>query len=39
MFIVHVFIHVEPDQIEAFKAVTLENAQNSLKNREWRALI
>ena len=31
MFIVQVYIHVQPDKIEAFKAVTLENAQNSLK--------
>jgi autoinducer 2-degrading protein len=31
MFIVHVYLRVQPDKIEAFKAVTLENAQNSLK--------
>ena len=31
MFIVHVFIHVKPDQIEAFKEATVENAGNSLK--------
>ncbi len=31
MFIVHVYIHVKADQIEAFKTVTLENAQNSLQ--------
>ena len=31
MYIVHVFAHVKPDQIEAFKAATLENARNSLK--------
>ena len=31
MFIVHVYIHIKADQIEAFKAVTLENAQNSLQ--------
>jgi len=31
MFIVHVFVHVKPDQIEPFKEITLENAQNSLK--------
>jgi quinol monooxygenase YgiN len=30
LYIVHVFIHVKPDQIESFKAVTLHNAQNSL---------
>jgi (4S)-4-hydroxy-5-phosphonooxypentane-2,3-dione isomerase len=31
MFIVHVFVHVKPDQIEAFKAATLENARNSIQ--------
>ena len=31
MFIVHVFVHVKPDQIEAFTASTLENARNSLQ--------
>lgn len=31
MFIVHVFVHVLPDQIEAFKEATLENARNSLQ--------
>lgn len=31
MYIVHVHVHVKPDQIEAFKAATLENARNSLK--------
>ncbi len=31
MFIVHVFVHVKKDQIEAFKQATLENAQNSLQ--------
>lgn len=31
MLIVHVFVHVKPDQIEAFKAATLENAQNSVQ--------
>jgi len=30
MYIVHVFIHVKADQVEAFKAVSLENARNSL---------
>jgi len=29
MFIVHVFVHVKPEHIEAFKAATLENACNS----------
>jgi len=31
MLIVHVFIHVKPDQIEAFETVTLENARNSIR--------
>lgn len=31
MLIVHVFANVKPDKVEAFKAVTLENAQNSIK--------
>ncbi|MBD3374029.1 antibiotic biosynthesis monooxygenase [candidate division KSB1 bacterium] len=31
MFVVHVFVHVKKDQIEAFKQATLENAQNSLQ--------
>jgi quinol monooxygenase YgiN len=31
MYIVHVFIRVKPDVVENFKAVTLENAVNSLK--------
>jgi quinol monooxygenase YgiN len=31
MFIVHVFVHVKSDQVEAFKAATIENASNSLK--------
>ena len=30
MFIVHVFVHVHPAQVEAFKAVTIENARNSV---------
>ena len=29
MLIVHVFVHVNPAQIEAFKLATLENARNS----------
>ena len=29
MHIVHVFVHVNPDQIKAFKLATLENARNS----------
>lgn len=31
MFIVHVFIHVKPESVEAFKAATLENARNSIQ--------
>ena len=31
MFIVHVFVHVKPDQIEAFRAATIENARNSIQ--------
>ena len=30
MYIVHVHIHIKPEFIEAFKAVSLENARNSL---------
>ena len=29
MYIVHVFVRVNPDQVEAFKLATLENARNS----------
>jgi autoinducer 2-degrading protein len=31
MFIVHVYIHVKADQIEGFKAASIENAKNSLQ--------
>ena len=31
MFIVHVFVHVKDDQVEAFKAATIENARNSVQ--------
>lgn len=31
MVIVHVFIHVKPEFIEAFKAISLDNARNSIK--------
>lgn len=31
MLIVHVHVHVKPDQVEAFKAATLENARNSVQ--------
>ena len=30
MFIVHVFVHVKGDQVEAFQSATLENACNSV---------
>ena len=31
MLIVHVFVHVKPDRIDAFKAATLDNARNSVR--------
>ena len=31
MLIVHVFVHVKSDQVEAFLKATLENAQNSIQ--------
>ncbi len=31
MFIVHVLVHVKPDQAEAFRAASLENARNSVR--------
>ncbi|HUU18481.1 MAG TPA: putative quinol monooxygenase [Sedimentisphaerales bacterium] len=31
MLIVHVFVHVKPEQVEAFKAASLENARNSVQ--------
>ena len=31
MFIVHVFVQVKPDCVEAFKEATIENARNSVK--------
>ena len=31
MYIVHVFVHVKPEHLEAFRAATLENARNSVK--------
>jgi len=31
MFIVHVFIHVKPECIEEFRAATLANVRNSIK--------
>ena len=30
MLIVHVFTHVKPDKVEAFRAATIENAHNSI---------
>ncbi len=30
MHIVHVLVHVKPDQVEAFKTAVLENARNSV---------
>lgn len=31
MLIVHVFVHVQPDAVDAFAAATLENARNSIR--------
>lgn len=31
MLIVHVFVHVKPDRVEAFKAASRENARNSVQ--------
>ncbi|UCC96429.1 MAG: antibiotic biosynthesis monooxygenase [Phycisphaerales bacterium] len=31
MLIVHVFVHVKPDQVEAFRVASLENARNSVR--------
>jgi len=31
MLIIHVFVHVKPDQLEAFEMATLENARNSIQ--------
>ncbi len=31
MLIVHVFVHVKPEYVEAFKAATVENAQHSIQ--------
>lgn len=33
MFIVHVFVHVKPDQVEAFRTATLENARSSIQEK------
>ncbi len=31
MIIVHVFVHVKPEQVEAFRTASLENARNSVQ--------
>lgn len=31
MLVVHVFVHVKEDAVEAFKAATVENARNSIQ--------
>ncbi len=31
MYIVHVFVHVKPESVEAFKRATLANARNSVQ--------
>ncbi len=31
MFIVHVYVRVKPESVEAFKAATMENARNSVQ--------
>jgi len=31
MLIVHVFVHVKPDQVDAFRRATLENARRSVR--------
>jgi len=31
MYIVHVHIHVKPDQVDAFQQASIENAQNSVR--------
>jgi (4S)-4-hydroxy-5-phosphonooxypentane-2,3-dione isomerase len=31
MFIVHVFVHVLPESVEAFRTATIENARNSVQ--------
>jgi quinol monooxygenase YgiN len=31
MLIVHVFVHVRPEAVDAFKAATIENASNSVR--------
>ena len=31
MFIVHVFVHVKPEAVEAFRSATIENARSSVR--------
>jgi quinol monooxygenase YgiN len=31
MLIVHVFVHVKPESVDAFRAATLDNARNSVR--------
>ncbi len=31
MFVVHVFVHVKPESVEAFKEATIRNARNSVQ--------
>jgi len=31
MLVVHVFVHVKPEYVEAFKAASIENAQHSVQ--------
>ena len=31
MLVVHVFVHVKPDQLEAFETATIKNARNSIR--------
>jgi quinol monooxygenase YgiN len=31
MYIVHVFVHVKPEHVEAFRAASIENARNSVQ--------
>jgi (4S)-4-hydroxy-5-phosphonooxypentane-2,3-dione isomerase len=31
MLVVHVFVHVKPNQIDAFKSATVENARSSMQ--------
>lgn len=31
MLVVHVFVHVKEDQVDAFRAASLENARNSIQ--------